>query len=276
MPSRRWSQFCSSALLGLSVVSGTSCLDAAEERSRWHDWKTLRLEAESTLLSGQVELRLVNASPGQRLETETRASFLGAVVATSNSTTTFDSAGEVLEYASYSRKRGRRYSFSSDGYTVDKLRPRENADEAADPWEVSAHEEFTAPSTGNGGGKAPLFDYFGMLLHLREMKLDRPGDEEEVYVATSKGPQPYLIRVSETRATERQFTDLATGTSTTLPLRELRLTITPTDPEAEEGFLRMVGETEIWVEAESRALLEIAGRIPRIPGTVRLVLSALE
>ena len=34
----------------------------------------------------------------------------------------------------------------------------------------------------------------------------------------------------------------------------------------------MEGETEIWVEAESKTPLEIVGKIRKVPGKVRLVL----
>jgi hypothetical protein len=37
----------------------------------------------------------------------------------------------------------------------------------------------------------------------------------------------------------------------------------------------MDGETEVWVEARSKTPLEIVGKVPRVPGTVRLVLAAL-
>ena len=60
-----------------------------------------------------------------------------------------------------------------------------------------------------------------------------------------------------------------------LTAKELRLVISPGDPEAEKGFLGMQGETEIWVEAESKTPLEIVGKIPKIPGKVRLILTEM-
>jgi hypothetical protein len=37
----------------------------------------------------------------------------------------------------------------------------------------------------------------------------------------------------------------------------------------------MKGETQIWVEAETKTLLEIVGKVPNVPGKVKLVLSAM-
>ena len=63
--------------------------------------------------------------------------------------------------------------------------------------------------------------------------------------------------------------------SRTLLAREFRLAVVPADPGSEEGFLKMEGEVEIWVEAETGTLLEIVGKVPRVPGKVRLVLAEL-
>jgi len=37
----------------------------------------------------------------------------------------------------------------------------------------------------------------------------------------------------------------------------------------------MEGEVEIWVEAETGTLLEIVGKVPKVPGKVKLVLDEL-
>ena len=108
------------------------------------------------------------------------------------------------------------------------------------------------------------------------VRVERTGDETTLHVATSRGPRAFRIAVSESREGTRTFTDLATGHEQTVQLREFRLRIMPADPEqAGEGFLRMEGETEIWVEAESKAPLEISGKVPRVPGRVQLRLVAM-
>jgi hypothetical protein len=57
-------------------------------------------------------------------------------------------------------------------------------------------------------------------------------------------------------------------------VRELRLVIIPADPESDEGFMKMQGETEVWVEAGSKTPLEIGGRIPRV-GKIQLLLTGI-
>src|SRR5206468_1673477 len=109
-------------------------------------------------------------------------------------------------------------------------------------------------------GTPRVFDYYGMLLYLERAKLRQPGDEIVLYVATSHGPEPYRIRVSEARRSQRTFEDLSTGETKTVPVRELRLRVSPAKPgQDDEGFMKMEGETEIWVEADTRTLLEIDG-----------------
>jgi hypothetical protein len=258
------------------VLAGAACVDAEQERSPWSGWTTLRLKAKSVpLLRGHVELRLSDDDAGTRLETSTSARFFGATIARSNTATVLDPAtGRTKEYRSFSSKKGRHYVFGEQGYTVEKLRPAEQRD-ADPPWEVTARKEFPYPAAEDGAGEGRVFDYYGMLLQLDDFGLDAPGDEATLHVATSKGPQEYRIRVSESRSSERVFRDLATGEKTKLPARELRLTVAPTDPTAEEGFLKMKGETQIWVEAETKTLLEIVGKVPNVPGKVKLVLSAM-
>jgi hypothetical protein len=256
------------------LLAGAACVDAPEARSPWHSWTTLRLKARSVpLLRGRVELRLSEDVGGRRLETSTTASFIGARIARSETTTLLDSVtGRTKEYRSYSSKKGRRYMFGEQGYTVEKLRRAKRSD---DDWEVTSTKEFPYPGSDDSGQTHRLYDYYGMLLDLGAAALDAPGDEIMLYVATSKGPQAYRIRVDESRLGERTFQDLATGKKTKLPSREFRLTVAPADPKAEEGFLNMEGDLEIWVEAETKTLLEIVGKVPKVPGKVKLVLSAM-
>ena len=62
----------------------------------------------------------------------------------------------------------------------------------------------------------------------------------------------------------------------TIPVDELRLRVTPEDPErSDSGFMNMEGETELWVEAHSKVPLEISGKVPKVPGRVVIRLSGL-
>ena len=263
--------FCS---LGLSLLVGASCAESHERGNRWTDWTTLQLKAKSApLMRGKVELRLKDDGDGRRLETTTSARFFGVSIARSDTTTLFDTVtGRIEKYSSYSPKKGRRYLFNEHGYSVEKLKPA-RADDGDGSWEVTSRKEFDYPV--NEGRSTPVFDYYGMLIQLRRQPLRAPGDEVTLHVATSNGPEAYRIIVSESRTAERTFVDLGTQEQITLPVREFRLTVSPADPQAEEGFLKMEGEVEIWVEAETKTLLEIVGKVPKVPGKVKLVLSAM-
>jgi hypothetical protein len=258
------------------VLASAACVDTSEARSPWQRWTTLQLKVKSSpLFRGRVQLRWSEGASGRRLDTTTTASFLGATVARTKTRSLFDPVtGKTTEYRSFSSKKGRIYRFGEQGYTVEKLRRNPDGDDA-DPWEVYSTEEFSYPESDAGGDPVRLLDYYGMLLHVGDLGLDAPGDETTLHVATSKGPQAYRIRVHESRTGERTFLNLATGEKTTLPARELRLTIDPADPATEAGFLKMKGPVEVWVEARTKTPLEIAGDAPKIPGRVRLVLSAM-
>jgi hypothetical protein len=256
---------------GLAALVTAACADPAPS-GPWSDWTTLRLEAGATI-SGSFEMRRLDE--GRCLETEARASVIGIQITQSNTETRFDpETGAPASLITHSRDRARRYVFDRDGYTVEKLRSTEESEDDLDTWEVRLHREFRAP-LGRDGKPARLFDYYGMLLHLREAALDAPGDEVEIWVATSDGPEAYRIRVDEVRGNERVFTDADTGLETTAPIREFRLAVAPADPsKTEAGFLDMEGEVEIWVEAMSKTLLEISGKVPKA-GRVRLVLDSI-
>ena len=266
--------FACATVVALAVLASAACLDAPQAQSPWLRWTTLRFKAKAVpLFSGRVVMQVTEDPNGRRLDTTTTARFIGATIARTTTTTLFDPVtGATKEYSSYSRKRGRRYVFGENSYTVEKLRPAEQAD---DGWRVTLRNEFPYPKSSDGRGVTQLLDYYGMLLHLRQLKLNAPGDETELHVATSSGPELYRIRVGEIRSRERIITDTATGEKRHMTSRELRLIISPADPDTEEGFLNMEGETEIWVEAESKTPLEIVGKIPKVPGKVRVVLTEM-
>jgi len=316
-----------------SVATAPASPPAAS--SPWGDWQTLRFEARQLLFfTGEVEMSRRTEGDRLILQTRTRASFLGAQLVATHTTSVMDArTGQAIEYWELSSRRGRHYVFGPDGYTVEKLRPPANGLEAPPqqwtvvpsarrfprsgsvaapgaptplaasgspgapaPLAASGSPGAPAPLAASGslgaptpliasgspagpspGSAPPLYDAYGMLLQLAREKLEKPGDEVVLTVATSHGPEPYRIRVTEARTSRREVEDLRTGNPLpqTSP-RELRLRITPANPDPEdEGFMKMEGETEIWVEARTRTLLEIDGRIPRVPGRVEIHLAAV-
>ena len=85
----------------------------------------------------------------------------------------------------------------------------------------------------------------------------------------------FRIRVAELRAATLEYRTLPDELDRSTIVREMRLQILPADPEnSDEGFLKMKGETELWVEAGSKTVLRIGGRAPKV-GKITLVLAEM-
>jgi len=262
------------ALLGAAGLMATILATPPARSDPWDDWSTLLLQVKARpFLSGRIELALDKEQGKTVLKTHTVARFLGARVAQSWTSTVIDPAtGHTQRYESYSKKRGRVYVFGPDGYAVEKLRPLPASTRSKEEWETYSREEYAYP-VGEDGSPVAVYDYYGMLLQLRREKLHEPGDEALLFVATSSGPKPFRIQVGESASAPLTFNDLRSGEKRTLTVRKLRLRVIPADPdETDEGFLKMEGETELWVEADSKAVLMLAGNAPKIPGRIRLEL----
>lgn len=244
--------------------------------SPWQRWKSIRLKVKSMpLLSGRVWMHVKPDGERVRLETETTAKFFGARVSKTHTKTVMDSETGLPEsYVSWNSKRARRFTFDESGYLFERLRPEDGKRTPYTEWSVRTSERFEYPLDAEGR-PLPVYDHYGMLLQLRRTSLANVGDELVVHVATSDGPTPYRIRVAELRAGEVRYSTLPDGQRRSTIVAQMRLEVVPADPEkAEEGFLNMKGETELWVEARSKTLLRIGGRAPRI-GKIALVLAEM-
>ena len=266
------------ALLTLcaAILFPAGCTSTRAE-SPWVSWTTLRLKARAVpLLTGRVEMHVDRSDERTLLATQTQARFLGAVIARSRTESILEPATlRTRLHTVISKDRARRYTFDKNGYTMEKLKAAGDTEASLADWTVGSSSRHDAP-VDEAGAHVALYDYYAMLLRLRRSGLDKPGDSVTLYVATKDGPRAYTITVGEARAGKRTFTDLSTGRDKTLPTRELRLRVVPADPgHADEGFLDMEGETELWVEAESKTLLQIAGNVPKVPGRIRLTLAAM-
>jgi hypothetical protein len=258
------------------VAASLSCVDTSSAQSPWSGWTHLRLKARAgALVTGSVDMRLTQGADDRLFETATVARLLGAKIAQSRTETRIDpGTGRIERYISQSKKRARRYEFGEEDCLVEKLVPTGDAGAPLEEWEVTSSERFPYPLT-EAGESVRVFDYYGMLLHLRESDLEKTGDEITIFVATSHGIAPYRIAVEETRRVEREYEDLSTEENRRVWLRELRLSISSADPEADEGFLNMQGEIELWVEAESKTVLSIRGKAPNVPGRIEIELAGM-
>ena len=263
-------------LAGIALAAAGSAV-STEEPEFWDRWSGRRFKARASLLTGSVELRTQPDGDGTiRLETTANASLLGARLAQSRTTTWLDArTGLPRRHESVSDKRARRFVFNESGYTVERLTTKKHANEPIENWDVTEHHEYPYPAGGDGAADR-AFDYYGMLLHLAKLDLSEVGDESIVPVATSRGPASYRVRVVEAVGADLTLQARRSGTKRQLPVRQLRLRLTPTDPTmADEGFLRMEGETEVWVEARTKTLLRVSGKVPKVPGRVKIILAEI-
>ena len=214
------------------------------------------------------------------LQTRTTATLMGAELVRTRTTSVMDPVtGRALEFWEQTMKSGRHYVFGPGSYTVQRLKPpKAGPDVPVSQWVGKSVREFALPESVAGGPATGMIcDPYGMLASLGRQKLEKPGDEVVLMVASSHGPEPYRIRVTESRLSQRSVVDAGSGANLThSPIRELRLRVSPANPNPEdEGFMKMEGDTEIWVEASTRTLLEIEGTIPRVPGRVEVLLKAV-
>jgi hypothetical protein len=257
------------------LLSSSLGAGATAQTDAWN-WHTLEMSARSGFfMSGRVKMKITRESEHTSLETTTTARAFGALVALSRTQSILDPAtGEAREYLSFSPKRGRHYVFNAESYTVKKLAPREGYHAPVDGWDVTSNQEFPYPR--NGEQVETVFDPYGMLLNLKYLALDKPGDQAVTHVATSRGPQRYTINVSESRQRKRSFKSESTGKKRTVNTREFLLRFEPDAANASnKGLLGMRGSIEIWVEARTKTLIRVSGKVPDVPGHVVLKLSAM-
>jgi hypothetical protein len=211
-----------------------------------------------------------------RFETESSARFLGARVAMSSTVSLLDpESGRPRLHTNRSGKSARRFTFGKTGYSYEKLKTTGDATAPLDGWQVRRHDKFPYP-TDASGKIIPVYDYYGMLLKLRETELFKIGDEATFYVATSKGAVAFKVTVAEIRRGTLSWLTLPDRKKTERVIGQLRLRVAPADPADDaEGFLKMEGETELWVEQKSKTVLRIGGKAPKVPGKIALVLAEI-
>ena len=284
---RRTSLLVLAALLAAPLAAGVA------DDERWESWSGLELRARGVVfLSGRIAMQRSDGPAGEDwLETRTSAKFLGASLARARTRTRTGLDGRTVEYIDLQPKRGRRYRFFDDRYEVQKLRPREgrrNSDlrigapdadstggaSALPEWEISSSREFPYP-VDTDGVVVVVHDYYSMLTRIAELPLEQTGDVCTVHVATSDGPQSYELELGPRRSSTYKLRLDGSSKRRKLAVDTVRLDIRPTDAaKTHKNFLGMEGDLEVWLEAESKTLLRVSGRVPKV-GRVTLELNAL-
>jgi hypothetical protein len=258
-----------------TLVAGTAD-NTGGVAQHWDEWRSLVYKTRAAFfIKGRVEMFFSEETRARSFHTDTWAKFMGATLARERTRAVIDpETGDTREYFNLTPKRGRHYIFTGDSYTVEKLTPTNGFDAPLDQWEIVSSSVFPNPLPDDLGSNKVYVSY-NMLSHLRDEKLNRIGDTTTIYVATSKGPERYHVTVGERRLASRPVVDLDTGKKSNNRIMELRLDVTPVDKQKAKDFLGLKGQIEIWVEADTKTLLRISGKIPRVPGRVVVELIGL-
>lgn len=122
------------------------------------------------------------------------------------------------------------------------------------------YADGSAPAAGQS-----LTDFYSLIYLLRDLDLSGAPPEPREFTTIYRR---HLMRIrvipGERRRNERLAIDEATGATETLRLGERRVKLKPLGEEAESfrGLMGMQGDTEIWLDEASGALLEIDGTAP--------------
>lgn len=240
-------------------------------------WTSLTLGAEkavifsaSTVLTISEERQEATSRPSVVLKTHSTVRLLGATGFEEQTTSRIDREnGRPLEF--FQLRPGdtaRRYVFL-DGIVRQTVWEPPAGDSAADfsRWrEVETSDKrFTyadgsAPKAGES-----LTDFYSLIYLLRGPELSATPSEPKEFTTIYRR---HLMRIrvipGERRQSAREAVNEATGAAETLKLSELRIKIKPLGEEAGSfrGLMGMQGETEVWLDEASGALLEIDGEAP--------------
>lgn len=259
-------------------------------------WTRVRYTTSKLLVfSGELTMDRSSSADRTSVRTQTRAKLFGSPFVDTWSVSTMDRrTGRPLDFLDVRpRKKAERFTFGDAGILHETMKPRkESPDDPLERWRTSKKETLpvdaqassaartTAASTAppppaaSGDPSRWVHDYIAMIVRLHDLTLRKTGDEATVRVLTSKGAAPMRIRVAAERDVRRDLTNLSTDKRTSATFHELRLRVTPLAGSSSDtkGFMNMEGETELWVDAATRTLMEISGEVPKVPGRVDIVI----
>ena len=257
------------------VQSGFTALGLSRETGFLEDWSVLRFETGPYFMfTAAVELRRSAEAGLLLLETSTVGRRAGSHAVENHTRTTLDpSTGNLVETCKLSGTKCTRYRYENGHYRVELLPTAGSIDEAL-AGRVQTTGSFSLPLDEAGRGPVSPVDFAALVYGLSRQPLFAPGDATTQWLATSTGPREVLIRVAEERDNRRTCRDLELRRYRTVNTRELLVRITATDREpSRTGFMGLMGATSIWIDAETRTLLEVDGRLPNLPGHLELDLT---
>lgn len=250
-------------------------------------WVSLTLAADKAMIfSARTTLSVAEKThkgtgrPAVLFITESVARILGATGFSEKTTSWIDrEKGQPIEFLQVRPgDNARRYVFLEGMVRQTNWEPPESSSsEDLEDWrEVETVDrkltfvDGTAPPSGE-----QLTDPYSLIYLLRHLDVaGSPGGREFTTIY-----RRHLMRVrvvpGATRRNEREVLNESTGKTEKLKLRERSVKVTPVGEGASSyrGLLGMQGDTEIWLDEESGALLEINGEAPGFGATQVLLQS---
>ena len=273
-------------ILTIAVLGGRAAADPSAGAGTLKGWSSLTLGAEKAMIfSATATMTVGEAShkgtgkPAILFKTHSTVRLLGATGFEEETTSWIDSAGRrPLEFFQFRpADSARRYLFM-DGFVrqTNWEPPAENPASEFGGWrelETSERRFTYADGTTLQTGESPT-DFYSLLYLLRDIDLSSQTTAPREFTTIYRR---HLMRIrvvpGEHRRNEREVLNEATGEVEKLNLRERRLKVKPLGEGAAsfKGLAGMQGETEIWVDEMTGALVEIDGEAPGF-GATQIVL----
>ncbi len=274
------------ALAASLVVAGAFEVPASspESASPLEGWTRITLEGRKYLVArGRSSVTRWPPSgdelPGL-VAVDSEASVLGAGVSTHHAFAESDAEGRPLRWLGWTPGKKARHAALEDGtLVVEKLVPGEKA--PPDPqrgWTVAQRTELALSGEGEEaqdgddaegcGEELPLVDAYTLVTALGSVASEKTGTFR---VLTRRGATTIHYEEVWRGARELRLRDDDAGARRTLRLEVRRMVLRPAESGG-ETLLRMRGETTLWLDVHTGALLEISGLHEKIGG--RIVLRA--
>ena len=271
---------CAAGLLTLSTMA------AAAPRRTLEGWSSLTLSASKALIfSASATLQASESQwPGNGkravvLKTRSQARILGATGFEEETTSWIDHASHrPLEF--FQLRPGdnaRRFVFLEAGVRETTWEPPpSHRDSDFSKWsEVETVDRKVTFADGKPPDPTePLTDFYSLIYLLGDLD---PSSSQPREFNTLYRRRVVRVRVTpmESRRREMELVNEATGDTERLKLSERRIEIKPLGEAAAgfRGILGMQGDTEIWIDEASGALLEINGNAPGLGATQILLTS---
>jgi len=256
-------------------MSGSQEAEGAAAAATLAGWRSLTLCASKPpLYEASATFKVAEAThaasgrPAVQFSTQSQATMLGVIGFNEETTSWIDAQkhGALEFFQLRPGESARRYLFQNGSIKQTSYGPpAENPGAPFDAWKEKETTErrFTFAEGGEAADGEPVVDAYSLIYLLRDIDLTEPRPAPKEFIVLHRRNLVRLRLTAEDQRTgERQVLDEKSGVQVTLKLTERRLKLQPQGEAAKSfrGLMGMQGETEIWVDQDSRALLEINGQ----------------